>query len=324
MRFLHVSTKNFSFSKESFVQPPIHKRGGLLQHDFNMDHALFMSRAYDNDDSDWLEYRRKIIDNPPPPRNVYRKGKVVDVIIHESKEDPWLNGTKHFFEVDFIRHKIYLIDSIDKLRDFFATYGVFRENIHWNSNYSQYEIDKKRLSKLKYFEIISAFIDNLDHDLKDLYNDTIKVDHIMTIRNRRNMPLVKISKDHVVTPKKFTFEFLVDLIRTRDYYANIVGDTKELISNIRTILIGINFPKIVNDGYNGVYYSRELFVPKIGPYSEDELRYHSYIHKPDIGIFPNVTGHMNDEDRDHIKNAIENYIDWLGSDSLILWNWIFD
>jgi hypothetical protein len=318
-------------SKDNFVPPPIHKKGAWGQHDFNMDSAFYLSKATDDGDSMWLNYRRILQNNPSPPRRIRRKKEFyydIDKKIDDS--DQWLTGHKHYFDVDFDMHHIYVISNPYELKDFFVKYGAFKQRIKW-TNDGQEKNDKLRLKTYYKGFIINTFIDNLDTHFKDIMNDHNKVIYITEIRNIRNMPFVKIKNNQVVIPKKgITFEFLIDLYRTKTHYDKIIGDVSDLKDKVITHLNGIDFPKMVRDGYNGLYYSTDLFTQYDTIFdipNENDSVSHSWIDKfikrPEIGEFPECMHFFSKEDRDYTKTSIEQYIQWLGSDTLILWKWIF-
>ena len=347
MKFIHVTKDHKKvFSKKKFRKPSIHKDGGLYQHNFNMDGAFYLSKADEDDSSMWLKYRELLQKYPAPPFKRYnRKTKTYELVENkdgnkdddkdDDKEDPWINGKKVFFDVDFVKHNIYVVDTPDDLRNFFVKYGYFHQRVMYNHdlysyNQDMHEIDEIRFKKLKYLMILNNFIDNLSNFDKDRMNDIEKIDYVKTIRNIRNMPHVEFKKKNVVVPKKgITFEFLVDLMRTKESFEKIIGDPSTL--KISTYLRSINFPQMVKDGYNGLYYSTNLVkfvsqesLDKI--YDGDNPHYNfgaKFIVRPDIGEMPEVMYFCNKKDMVEAKDAIEEYIRWIGSDTMILWKWIF-
>ncbi len=332
MRFLHVTTHPKGVNKKKFKNPRIHSFGGLYQHDFNMDGAFYLSKADENDSSMWLKYRELLKKYPNPPYYKYDKKKNEYIKLESNNsdnEDQWLNGKKQFFDVDFKKHNIYVVDNPNDLKDFFVKYGYFVER-------GRSDVDKR----LKYFrklKIINNFIDNLDNDNKSKIINTEKINNIKNIRNTRNMPYVDFRKNNVVIPKNknISFEFLVDVIRTKEFFEKEVGDIMELRNNIYTYIRGINFPKMVKDGYNGIYYTTNLIkfiseekINKIyksdyDPATEEPFRHSNLFEPVDIGDFPNVLGNASENDLIDIKKSIEGYVKWLGSDTLILWKWVF-
>ena len=86
----------------------------------------------------------------------------------------------------------------------------------------------------------------------------------------------------------------------------------------------IDFPLMVADGYNGLYYSRNLVRQNTEPFDDTIKHGYNCVAKIDIGEMPDLLGDTSAEDLLVMKQEIEDYIRWLGSDTLILWEWIFD
>jgi hypothetical protein len=332
MRFLHVSKDDTVLNKDSFCKPKIHRRGGWSTHDFNMDNALYLSQAYEDGNSDWLSFCKWSQKPRPFVSKTDSKGKFVQLPNTDDEyndtDNKWVSSKNHFFfDVDFDRHKIYVIDSVDQLKDFFIKYSVFHQRpIHYYPNdhyYSKIPNIDNRYKFYKMIQVLIDFITNLSPAHRALLDNVSVVNHVKAIRNRRNMSLIKLKKNVVPIPKKgITFEFLIDVVRTIEYYDNIVGDTSEIYT--RTSIRGIDFPKLVKEGYNGIYYSRNIIKQNSEPYDSNIPHCDNYVAKIDIGEFPDVIGDTTIEDTRQMKYDIENYIRWLGSDTMILWNWIFD
>jgi hypothetical protein len=343
MRFMHISKNQdtvFAYSK--FQRPAIHCKGGLAQHDFNMDGAFYLSKVDDDneDSSMWLRYR-KILEKYPAPTPLRYKWKTQTYeeikSVEENEPDFWLNGKKFHFDLDFTSHSILLIDSIDDLKNFFMKYGYFQQKVrrnkdsYWNNN--NYDKDVLRFKMMKKLYILNQFIDNLDFLSKERMMDPNKIECVKKSRNIRNMSYVKIMKNAVIIPKKgINFEFLVDIIRTKEYLENIVGDFSDV--EIETTMNAINFPKLIKDGYNGIYYSTNIvkFVSqermddiKNDKYDPEHkvLHWQKFIERPKIDEIPGFNSFCSKSDMDFIKRRIESYIQWLGSDTMIVWNWIF-
>lgn len=333
---MHVSKDhNRVFKRKKFHEPAIHKSGGLYQHDFNMDGALYLSKVDDDDEksSMWLRFRKLLEKYPQPPYKRYnRKTKTTEEISDPDadKPDPWLNGKIHYFDVDFNAHHIYVVDTPEDLKNLFIKYGYFHQRVKYRPG--THEINEIRFKYMRKLLILNEFLDKLGESDKNRMKDT-KIDIVKTNRNTRNMPLVQIRKKAIVVPKKgITFEFLVDLVRTKESFEKIIGDPSDL--EIWTYLRAINFPLMVKDGYNGLYYSTNIVkfandeqLAKI--YDEDtdpknELRHwQKLLQQPDIGEMPNFLPFCSKEDMDDSKKTIEQYIQWIGSDTLILWKWIW-
>jgi hypothetical protein len=75
-----------------------------------------------------------------------------------------------------------------------------------------------------------------------------------------------------------------------------------------------------------VYYSDSLI--KVNPGKDavkDKVYYEQNFVEPiDIGYFPDIIGDITNRDLECLKSNIQNFIRWLSSDTLVVWNWIFD
>jgi hypothetical protein len=134
-----------------------------------------------------------------------------------------------------------------------------------------------------------------------------------------------VHDDKIIFDKKKThFEFLIDIVRTIEYNDKIVDDSSDIA--YKTVLDMIDYTKLLNDGYNGLYYSDNL-IRVNSKMAEEDLNFevaYKYVDKIDIGDFPDVLGDTSIEDRIEMKNNIEEFIRWLGCDTLLVWKWIFD
>jgi hypothetical protein len=290
MQFMHISTNNnFNLTKDTFVKPQLHKNGAYSQHSFNIDGALYLSKVNNTESSLWLKYiETELKNNEYTDINYYNK---------------MLNGKKYYFNVDFNKDKIYLIDSVDKLTKLFINYGNFQQYIS-DLSYSTKE-QNTLINILKNNDVLDNFIFNLDNNYKYILNNK-HITSVMKSRNVRNMPFITIKNKQVVIPKKgITFTFLVDLLRTKNYYNKIINKLKEQKISIITTLVSLDFKKLAFDGYNGLYYSTNLINKEI------EL------------ILPKFISYCSKEDLYTIEKQIKSYIHWLGSDTLIIWNWIW-
>lgn len=332
MRFLHISKDDDVLSKDSFCKPRINRRGGWSNHDFNLDGGFYMSQAHEDGSSDWLNFCKWSAVPRPFVSKTDSNGKFVQIPNTEDEyndsESAWVTSKNHFIaDVDFEKHKIYVIDTPEQLKDFFIRYAVFVQtplshlpDDPWYSKIPNIEI---RYKLYKMNQVLIEFISNLSPASRALLDNVSVVNHVKNIRNLRNMPLIKLRSNMVSIPKKgIALEFLIDVIRTIEHNDKIVGDTSDIYT--RTHIRGIDFPKLVKEGYNGIYYSRNLIKINTEPYDPKVYHFYNYVAKVDIGEFPDVLGDTTIEDTRQMKYDIENYIRWLGSDTLILWNWIFD
>jgi hypothetical protein len=79
-------------------------------HDFNLWGGFYLAKADEDDESMWYK-TRKILE-----KRGYEK---------EDGPDPWLTGTRHYFDVEFEKHSIYVVDSVEDLITFFSKYGRY-------------------------------------------------------------------------------------------------------------------------------------------------------------------------------------------------------
>jgi len=318
MRFLHIATTkedkpHVPLSKETFRRPHINKDGAMYMHGFNMDNALYLSQAYPNGESDWLISRRWHETNFVPSRS------------RPTFEDSWIPSPhRYYFDVDFKEHHIYVINTPEELLNFYIKYcGFSQRPINGPTERTCSPENKRRYRLYKMNKILIDFITNLSPSNRAKLDDITTVIHIKDIRNRRNMQLIKLRKMKVDIPRKgINLEFLVDIIRTIEFNEIIVGDPSNIYT--QTYIMHIDFPRMVADGYNGLYYSRNLVRQNTEPFDDTIKHGYNCVAKIDIGEMPDLLGDTSAEDLLEMKREIEDYIRWLGSDTLILWEWIFD
>lgn len=318
MKFMHVSIdSNFVLNKDTFKVPYLsnHSYG---EHEFNLGDALYLAKVYEKDEKEtcmWLErydYFYKYIKN------------------FESTRE-YINGTKFYFDVDFERDRIYVIDTIDDLIKFIVNYSYFGQQLD-----KPIDDEDKMLEIMRKKFVIDKFIFDLSKEDQNRMNSS-NITQAIKRRNLRNLPLIEIKKNQVVIPKKgIGFEFLVDILRTKEYYSNYIGNTS--YENISTTVHSIKYSKLSKEGYNGVYYTSNLI--KFKPHEEikeslefyeknnleldkDYNRFKLIYQKPDLSKLPNFIPLCSEEDRLHIIEEFEKYIQWLCTDTLMLWKWIW-
>ncbi len=343
MRFLHVETDEsltFYEAKSSdefkFIKPTLKNSGCNDTSGFNVYGALYLSKATDDDSSMWLKYREHLLKRSIYEHDIKKKNFKEDPDYYEEMgfklpehPDPWLyNSKKHFFEIDFEKDGIYVIDTPCQLRDFFLKYGKFSQKIlNYQKSEKEKERDIIRLKKYHQLKILDKFIDELDVSYKKLISSS-KFEKIKEYRNKRNMPIIKFTNRIIIPKKGISFEFLVDIIRTKEDYIKFIGDVSQLLSlDIRLKIDSIKFKDMAKDGYNGIYYSTNLVkfvsdeeIESLNKKEGHKIEVVNFIQPIDIGEFPDVYGCSSKFSLKWIKEEIENYIRWLGSDTLIMWN----
>jgi hypothetical protein len=173
-------------------------------------------------------------------------------------------------------------------------------------------------------KILIDYLEHLSPADRAMLDNIAIVNSVKNNRNLRNLSLVKVHDDKIIIDKKKPhFEFLIDIVRTIEYNDKIVGDSSDIA--YKTVLDMIDYTKLLNDGYNGLYYSDKL-IKVNSKMDEEDLTSEidsKYVDKIDIVDFPDVLGDTSIEDRIEMKANIEESIQWLGSDTLLVWKWIF-
>ena len=148
------------------------------------------------------------------------------------------------------------------------------------------------------------------------------------------MSLLKTYKNKIIIPDKgFTNIFLADLIRTKNYYDNLVGDVNELHNKIRIGISTFNFYKMNSDGYKGIYYTKnvikrnttECFINnKCSRYCQRAINFDIGDFPEDIRppiIFQKMGLSITEDFKKNIKEEISWLTGWLGSEQMMLWDW---
>jgi len=219
---------------------------------------------------------------------------------------------------------------IDKRKTRFGFLIDIKRTIDYNdeiiSNLTLYNSTYKNRYKLHMMnKILIDYLEHLSPADRAMLDNIAIVNSVKNNRNLRNLSLVKVHDDKIIIDKKKPhFEFLIDIVRTIEYNDKIVGDSSDIA--YKTVLDMIDYTKLLNDGYNGLYYSDKL-IKVNSKMDEEDLTSEidiKYVDKIDIGDFPDVLGDTSIEDRIEMKANIEESIQWLGSDTLLVWKWIFD
>ena len=318
MKFMHISSElDFDLNKDTFKVPYLsnHSYGW---HCFNLNNALYLANVYKKDNKDtcmWLE------------RDDYFYKYVKDF----KTNLVYQNGKKFYFDVDFEKDKIYVIDTTNDLIKFIINYSYFVQELD-----KPIDNEAKMLDIMRKNFVIDKFIFDLDENNKKRINSN-NVTQAIKRRNLRNLPFITIKKNKVVIPKKgITFEFLVDVLRTKEYYTTYIGNTS--YENIGTCIQSIKYTKLVKEGYSGIYYSSNLVKFKSHEEIKKSLEYYEknnlvldkdydqfnlIYEAPDLSNLPNFIPLCSEKDRLNIIKDFQEYIQWLSTDTLMLWKWIW-
>ena len=75
-----------------------------------------------------------------------------------------MDKNKYFYDVDFEKHKIYVIDSVEDIRSFFMKYGNFSQSVSLHRHFGHEHMGENSEVYLKYLrkmELIENFLENL-------------------------------------------------------------------------------------------------------------------------------------------------------------------
>ena len=342
--FMHVSTKTTKLKIKKIHKPILHLKGDFYRIDFILSKSLFMSELMPNGSSDWLEWRKNLCENKLKQLSNEEDDNCSvkcyneienrrDDQEHYLNDDSWLSSDKkYYFDINFDKHKIFIVDNANDFIRLFIDYGYYKFNIKYVSNVDQSK-DKLALKNLINYNTINNFYNNLEEDIKvSLLSE--KINQLVESRNKRNMSLLKTYKNKIIIPDKgFTNIFLADLIRTKNYYDNLVGDVNELHNKIRIGISTFNFYKMNSDGYKGIYYTKnvikrnttECFINnKCSRYCQRAINFDIGDFPEDIRapiIFQKMGLSITEDFKKDIKEEISWLTGWLGSEQMMLWDW---
>lgn len=329
-KFLHVTIKgDVKPSRDGFIDPFKNKniRENSEMGYYNLDRAYYFSKAI-GESSMWLDFRKYAMTEPRTDEEIEDENKKDEFDKRYTKEtEPYLISKDYYYvDIDLEEKRIYVINTPTELRDFFVKYSIIERygDFSGSKDYSSL----KRYELVKINKILIDYLINLSYADRLLFGNITTVYTIKNNRNRRNMSLVKIDQDKIIIDKrKSRFGFLIDIIRTIEYNDKIIGDPSTICTTTR--IETIDYVKLRNDGYNGIYYSDSLIRVNSSIEEEDADTYRRYfeqtfVQKIDIGHFPDIIGNTSNEDLRRMKFDIETFIRWLGSDTLVVWKWIFD
>jgi len=357
IHFLHVSTHTTKLRKKKFRKPTLNLKGGF-NYSFLLDGSLFLSKAHSDNTSDWLHYREHLSKCKKEIKYELDKIERIKSYSEEDKKlystktgDPWIKSTnRYYWDIDFSKHKIYIVDNPRDFMNLIIDYVYFSFCIeyrgHWQnlnktqSKYYSYKYNEKedefKLSYLSARIAINKFYVDLDVEYDWLISSS-EVQKLIKTRTQRNLPLLDIYKNKVVVPKSITKEFLADLIRSKNYYDKIIGDIDELQKKMRIGPSTFNFYKMNKDGYKGIYFTNNLIKVNTHPceLNDEEnisckCRYAIGPKKEDVPevtrvpkIFEQFGLKMTQEVKQEIADLIIGMPRWLGSEQLMVWDWVF-
>jgi len=251
-------------------------------------------------------------------------------VIGEETENQWLDSIDYnYISIDLKEKRILVIDDESQLLDFFVKYAIIYQSSVNSEGLRSSDADKQRYKYYKENQVLlDYYIANFSSDDKLLLTNPRIDEKITKIKEQRNMnskSFVKVKHGKVVEDRRKTrFTFFIDLIRTIEYNIPRIGDPSTIYA--KSCYDRIDYDKLYKDGYNGIYYSDKLIKisPDLHLITKDDTSWKSKYAVPiNIGEFPDVVRDISIRHKLSIKRDLEDYINWLGSDTLIVWGNIF-
>lgn len=229
--FLHMSEKE----QIEFVEPI-----EILKHDngYNPAGGMYLSQVVRIDDSElsssWREHCKKFA------------GKDELLGDEETTMSKWVNGFQHFYKVDMKKDKIMIIDKRDDLRKLFENYGVKR---NWNPPQILLICDK--------IVIYQNFLKNLKKDKLDIVEN--HPEEIVKLVSPTKTHMIHIKDGLIVPPKNkgVSIEFVASVFyELKKLYDELAK--QHITKHQSTQYSEINWNKIRDDGYSGIYYTQNI------------------------------------------------------------------
>ena len=287
MQFLHINTKSEKkLSRETWIEPTLADLDED-RHYFHTKNLLFLSKVDWDGFSNWERYNIK-------EELEYQKED-------PSYVNPWRKSTdRYFFTIDLKAKHILVIDTVKDVRNLFMKYGIV-EMVVDHRMLQDIEEDKKFV--LERLEQYLKYLDELPSDKKEWLKDTDAVLAVIAARNTKKAPMNR----PVAMYRKMTHDHIADVLRSvRNCYASLSRLDKRYRTCRYKYMKTLDYAKMRADGYNGLYYTQNLVenanslkIPKMWSL------YKGYTNG---GLCT-------------IEKSIKDYVEWLQSDTLIVWNW---
>lgn len=310
-KFIHISVENVTITKQTFIKPDFLIYNAYRNTLNPPEKTLFLSIMNERNTSDWYEY----------------------CLQHESEYSDFVKGTTNVFDID-IGANIIVLNNSDDLCKFFEKYGNYLKSLSVHSRShsiltrSENGIDGEINKVIEIIESINNYIDSLSQKKKEFIENTEKIIELAQARHSFKLPDIDIkNKMNIFTMKesKRDNNFIIDVFRLLKEKYDILAELSFIKRKFYKFeLESINYEQIKNDGYNGIYYSKELFnnVDNIKSImSKKFYRNHDIV--KNNGIVNKITNRDLfdiDDDLFELDNEIIDYIKWLLTDTLMLWN----
>lgn len=286
MQFLHINSKSEKkLSRETWIEPTFTELDED-RHGFHTKNLLFLSAVDWDSFSHWERFNYKLeleVQKDSP-----------------SYVSPWRSKDRYFYTVDLKAKNILVIDTAKDVRNLFLKYAIVETGIDKQMMRDVEDTKKAVLQTLKEY---LAYLDALPSDKQEWLNDTDAVLATIAERNVKKSPMNR----PVAMYRKKTYENIADVLRSmRNCYTTLSRLDKRLRSCHYRYIKTLDYGKMRTNGYNGIYYTQNLVEKaKTLKISKVWALHRGY-----------TNGYSCTMEKD-----IEEYIQWLQSDTLIVWNW---
>ena len=287
MQFLHINSKpEKKLSRETWIEPTFTELDEH-RHGFHAKNLLFLSAVDWDGFSHWERFNYQL-----------------EVEIQKDKDpsyvSPWRSTDRYIFKIDLKTKNILVVNTAKDVRDLFLRYAVLETVIDERVIQNLGGV-KKDIQKC--LEEYLAYLDALPSDKQEWLKDTDAVLAVIAERNAKKAPMNR----PVAMYRKKTYENIADVLRSmKNSYATLSHLDKRIHSCRYRYIKTLDYARMRADGYNGLYYTQKLVesaetlkIPKLWA-----------LHK----------GYTNGG-RCPMEQDVQEYIQWLQSDTLIVWNW---
>lgn len=300
MRFIHYSTGNTIIDSTNFIVPDISIIHGDDRHSYHpAPKTLFLSIEGEDGNTEWYN----------------------ECVKRGEGYEHYLSSTKNVFDINMER--ILVIDNSDDLKNFIANYCILK--ICTTNKYIKYEsaLSIARKSYRGYLSNIYSSNPTFENVIQKIMEDIIYINHYLEDRNngtdehivelmkrRETLPLPKISNGKFdLNPRKRCEFFDIDVYRLLKTLYDHLGLFSEVQRHVYTYELDyIDYEKIYRNGFNGLYYTKNLIDTRNS--INIDCKMIRNIYRTNKTLF-----YCNILQRDFID-----YFDWFNCDVMMLWN----
>ena len=330
MRFLHISRDpEFVLSKETFISPDFTDSydSFIRFQRHHKKHMLCFAKSYDDGSSAWSRYVERLASKR---KAMYEK----------------CERYKHYIDCDIESSNLYIVDNVNDLFNLYTKYGIYKkkedfvlpeEYIGKEEFYDYFivkridmfkELEKSIAERDETFKMLNSklsiyknFIDNADKNIKNI----IKTINSTTSKYIPSYESPEICDGKVVISPKGINRRTVELILRE------ISRIQETLDNFdETLTLNIqklnseyfdtlDYVKMKEDGYNGIYYTSNIAKEKeTKTYTHPMLEFDETQLKVLSSLY-----YGGDDENCTMEKYLSHFVDWLESDTLMIWNWIF-